>query len=48
MYSIITSVPMRLSRVFWLKPIARQFLKVQKIRKSQIFMAIPTIKYYRT
>ena len=33
-----------LSRYFRLKPIVRWFLKVPKIRKPQIFMAIPTIQ----
>ena len=45
MYSIITAVPMRLGWFFRLKPTVRWLLEVQK---PQIFMAIPTIKYYRT
>ena len=39
---------MRLSRYFWLIPIIRCFLKVRKIRKPQIFMAIPTTVYDKT
>ena len=48
MYSIITAVPMRLSWFFLAEVYCKMFIKVRKIRKPQIIMAIPTIKYYRT
>ena len=38
---------MRLSKYFRLKPIVRWFLKVQKLQKPQIFMAIPIKTIYR-
>ncbi len=46
--SIITAVPMHLSRFFQLKPIVRWVFRGTKKPDSIHSLLIPTIKYYHT